>query len=210
MGCSAGYPMAVMITPLRWTMNPLPRFAELMQQATDAGVELSNAVSLCTVDADARPWARTVLVKDIDERGVTFFTNQQSNKANALRANPRAAICVYWHAILMQVQLAGPVELLSELENDAYFATRARGSQVGAWASDQSRPLQSRHALLEAVTEQTKRFEVVEQIPRPAHWGGYRILADTVEIWHDGESRIHHRERYTRTDVDWEMRLLQP
>ncbi|MEM6334897.1 MAG: pyridoxal 5'-phosphate synthase, partial [Planctomycetota bacterium] len=138
------------------------------------------------------------------------FTNQQSAKADALRANPRASMTVYWHAILKQVQLAGPVEPLADDENDAYFATRPRGSQIGAWASAQSRPLESRQALLDAVAQQEQRFADVDPIPRPPHWGGYRIVADEVEIWHDGESRIHHRERFTKTDNGWEMRLLQP
>lgn len=191
-------------------MNPLERFAELMADAAKIGGILENAVTLCTVDADGRPWARTVLVKDVTPDAVTFFTNKQSAKSLDLAANPRAVLCVYWHHTLKQVQLAGPVEPLLDAENDAYFATRPRGSQIGAWASDQSRPLENRQTLLDAVAEQTRRFEGVKQIPRPPHWGGYRILADEVEIWHDGEYRIHHRERFTKTDEGWEMGLLQP
>jgi pyridoxamine 5'-phosphate oxidase len=164
---------------------------------------------LATVDAEHRPWVRTVLVKAIDDRGVQFFTNNESAKAADLRHNPHVALGVYWHATLKQIQVAGRVEKLTAEEDDAYFATRPRGSQIGAWASQQSRPLDSREALLNAVAEAEKRFEGGD-VPRPPHWGGWRIVPTEIEIWHDGESRIHHRERFTRVDGQWQLKLLQP
>ena len=191
--------------------DPLARFQTLMDDAAAAGVELANAVSLCTV-TDGRPWARTVLVKGISGRGVRFFTNHESNKGRALLAGSEAAMCVYWHATLMQVQLAGPVAAIPAADSDAYFASRARGSRVGAWASDQSRPIESRAALLDKVAAAEARFEGVEDVPRPPHWGGFEIVPHTLELWHDGEHRIHHRERFTRQTPEslWELTLLQP
>jgi pyridoxamine 5'-phosphate oxidase len=189
--------------------DPLQTFKDEMARAEAAGVELANAVTLATVDAQGLPRARVVLVKGIDEQGVEFFTNYQSDKAADLESRPHASIAVYWHRTLKQIRLTGPVEKLTDLENDAYFATRPRGSQVGAWASDQSRPLESMAALEARVAEVEKRFEG-RDVPRPTHWGGYRLLADDVEIWTDGKYRLHERLRYRRQGDAWHGQLLNP
>ncbi|MEM1011569.1 MAG: pyridoxamine 5'-phosphate oxidase [Planctomycetota bacterium] len=172
--------------------------------------DLPNAITLATVDAAGRPRARVVLLKEVDDRGVVFFSNYESDKSRDLEANPHAAVAVYWHETLTQVRVAGRVEKLTEAESDAYFATRPRGSQIGAWASDQSRPLEDFDDLKRRVAEVERQYEG-QDVPRPPHWGGWRIVADDVEIWKDGEFRLHRRERY-RLGVDgtWSMTLLNP
>ncbi len=190
-------------------MNPLTLFDQEMKRAGEAGVELPNAVTLATADGEGRPAARVVLVKDIDDRGVQFFTNYESNKAGDLAANPVAAMAVYWHETLKQVRISGPVEVLGNAENDAYFASRPRGSQIGAWASDQSRPLEDMNLLKARVADFKRQFEG-QPVPRPPHWGGYRLVADVIEIWTDGEARLHRRERYERSGEGWTMTLLNP
>ena len=189
--------------------DPLRVFEAEMKRAGDLGVELPNAVTLATADARGRPAARVVLVKGIDDRGVQFFTNFESNKAADLAANPFAAMAVYWHKTLKQVRVSGPVEVLTDAESDAYFATRPRGSQIGAWASDQSRPLDDMAKLKARVAELEAKHDG-QPVPRPPHWGGYRIVAERVEIWTDGEFRLHRRERYQRSDDGWSMTLLNP
>ncbi len=187
-------------------MNPLDRVRQELQRPTR---DLPNAVTLATVDASGRPRARVVLVKGVDERGVVFFTNYESDKSADLTANPCAAMAVYWHETLMQVRVAGRVEKVTPAESDAYFASRPRGSQVGAWASEQSRPLDDFEDLKRRVAEVEATYP--GEVPRPPHWGGWRIVADDIEIWHDGEARLHRRERYRLGgDGTWSMTLLNP
>ncbi|MEM7808658.1 MAG: pyridoxamine 5'-phosphate oxidase [Planctomycetota bacterium] len=172
--------------------------------------DLPNAVTLATVDAEGRPRARVVLVKEVDDRGVVFFTNYESDKSRDLDGNPHAAVAVYWHETLTQVRVAGRVERLTDAESNAYFATRPRGSQIGAWASDQSRPLENFDDLKRRVAEVERQYEG-QDVPRPPHWGGWRIVADDIEIWKDGEFRLHRRERYRLgDDGTWSMTLLNP
>ncbi len=172
--------------------------------------DLPNAVTLATVDADGRPRARVVLIKEVDDGGVVFFTNYESDKSRDLEANPYAAMAVYWHETLTQIRVSGRIEKVTAAESDAYFATRARGSQIGAWASDQSRPLPRFELLEERVAAMEQRFAGVE-VPRPPHWGGWRIVADDIEYWTDGQSRLHRRERFKRSaDGAWSMTLLNP
>ena len=189
--------------------DPLRTFAAEMRRAAEAGVALPNAVTLATADAAGRPRARVVLVKDVDGRGVTFFTNYQSDKAADLDANPHAAFAVYWHETLTQVRVAGRVERLTPAESDAYFATRPRASQIGAWASEQSRPLASMGDLRAKATEFEVKFAGVD-VPRPPHWGGYRVVAEEVEVWRDGEDRLHDRVRFRRDGDGWHGRRLNP
>ena len=187
--------------------NPLDRVREELEKPTR---DLPNAVSVATVGADGRPHNRVVLVKGVDERGVVFYTNYESDKSRDLEAHPYAAMAVYWHETLMQVRVSGPVEKASAAESDAYFASRPRGSQIGAWASHQSRPLDDFQELKDRVAAFEAEFEGRE-VPRPPHWGGWRIVADDVEIWHDGEARLHRRERYRLgEDGTWSMTLLNP
>jgi pyridoxamine 5'-phosphate oxidase len=187
-------------------MNPLDRVREEMARPTR---DLPNAVTLATIDVVGRPRTRTVLVKDVESNGIVFFTNYESDKSRDLKANPVASINVYWHETLMQITVSGRVDKVSEAESDAYFATRPRGSQIGAWASYQSQPLDSMSELKRRVAEVEREFEG-RDVPRPPHWGGWRLIADDVEIWHDGESRLHRRERYRLDSGNWSMTLLNP
>jgi pyridoxamine 5'-phosphate oxidase len=165
---------------------------------------------LSTVDDDGQPSGRFVLLKSFDERGFVFFTNLGSRKARALIANPRAALCFYWAPIEKQVRIEGHVERASDAEADEYFATRPRQSQIGAWASDQSAPLESRAALDRRVEEIRARFGDLP-VTRPPFWSGFRVVPQRIEIWTRDPARLHVREEFTRgPDGGWIPRLLYP
>jgi pyridoxamine 5'-phosphate oxidase len=172
-------------------------------------IDEPTAVTLATVDDTGAPFARIVLLKDVDERGFTFFTNTQSVKGQHLATNPRAALCFYWMPLARQVRIRGAVETVSTAEADAYFASRPRESQIGAWASAQSQLLDDRTTL-------EKRFYEIENhyaghdIPRPPHWSGYRVIPDAIEFWQRMPHRLHDRLEYTRKGDTWHTRLLNP
>ena len=168
-----------------------------------------DAMVLATADDDGQPSGRFVLLKAVDERGFVFYTNLNSRKARALVANPRASLCFYWAPLGKQVRIEGLVEPVSEAEADAYFATRPRESQIGAWASDQSRPLASRQALDARVAEASARFHG-SAVPRPLFWSGYRVVPHAIEFWTRDAARLHVRERYERTVDGWTSTLLFP
>jgi pyridoxamine 5'-phosphate oxidase len=168
-----------------------------------------NAVALATVDADGLPDVRMVLLKGFDEHGFVFYTNLESAKGTELLANMKAALCFHWKSLRRQVRVRGSVERVSDAEADAYFATRPRGSRIGAWASSQSRPLESRFALEKAVAEYTAKYPLGE-IPRPPHWSGFRIVPDTIEFWHDRPFRLHDRIVFSRKDGGWTKTRLYP
>jgi pyridoxamine 5'-phosphate oxidase len=188
--------------------DPIAQFAEWYERAA-AEVPLADAMTLATVDGDGIPDARMVLLKGFDEAGFCFFTNYESAKGAQLAANPAAALVVYWRELDRQVRARGSVERLSDAESDAYFATRARDSQLGAAASPQSRPLGSREELDELVREAEARFEDGE-VPRPGHWGGYLLRPQTVEFWQGQVGRLHDRFRYSRDDGGWRIERLGP
>lgn len=172
-----------------------------------------NAMALATVDADGMPSARMVLLKGHDARGFVFYTNRESRKAGELAGNPKAALLFHWKSLRRQVRIEGPVSLVSDTESDAYFASRGRDSQLGAWASDQSRPLDTRSTFEARFEEMKARFEG-QDVPRPPHWGGYRVTPRRIEFWHDRAHRLHERRVFTRVsetgDAGWTEGLLYP
>lgn len=187
----------------------LRRFNEALKAAGKAGEPEPTGMVLATSDNDGNLSTRTVLLKGVDERGFVFYTNTLSIKGRQLREMPRAAVTFLWKASLCQVHAAGAIEHVSEAEADAYFATRERDSQIGAWASRQSDPLESRELLERRVEEYAERFSGSD-VPRPPHWSGYRLLPEVVEFWHGREHRLHDRFRYTREDGDWILQRLYP
>jgi pyridoxamine 5'-phosphate oxidase len=190
------------------TDDPIELFHALYARAVQACDE-PDAMVLSTVDADGRPSGRFVLLKGVDARGFVFFTNLESRKARALAAHPFAALCFYWAPIGKQVRIEGTVEPTSGAEADAYFATRPRDSQIGAWASAQSTPMASRAVLQERIAAAHSRFEGTD-VPRPPFWSGFRVVPDTIEFWTREASRLHQRERYRRGSDGWTLTLLYP
>jgi len=188
--------------------DPIAQFAAWWELA-EREVPLPDAMTLATVDADGAPDARMVLLKAFDAGGFRFFTNYESAKAGQLAATPRAALILYWREVDRQVRARGPVERLSDSESDAYFATRPRASQLGAWASPQSRPISDRAELDALLLEVTESFGDGE-IPRPPHWGGYLLRPETVEFWQGQVARLHDRFLYTREDEGWRIDRLGP
>ena len=169
-----------------------------------------EAMTLATADAAGRPSARIVLLKGHDERGFAFYTNQESAKGDQLAANPKAALLFHWKSQRRQVRIEGRVERVEAAEADAYFATRGRESQIGAWASDQSRPLDARATFERRCVETEARFPDAP-VPRPPHWGGYRVVPERIEFWEDRPHRLHHRRLFVRTpDGSWAESLLYP
>jgi pyridoxamine 5'-phosphate oxidase len=190
--------------------EPFRLFSEWLADATISEPNDPNGVALATVDTDGMPDVRMVLLKGFDEQGFVFYTNFESAKGREILATMKAAMCFHWKSLRRQVRIRGPVEMVSDAEADAYFATRPRGSRIGAWASKQSRPLESRFALEKAVAEYTARHAIGE-IPRPAHWSGFRIVPQTIEFWHDRPFRLHDRIVFSRTAAGgWEKTRLYP
>ena len=184
---------------------------ELMDAAAVAGEPEPTAMTLATGDAQGRVSARVVLLKQLDERGFVFYTNYHSAKAEQLGPHQNAALCILWKMLRdkVQVRVEGTVEQTSPEESDAYFASRDRASQIGAWASLQSQTLSGR-AELDARIAQFQREFAGKPVPRPAHWGGYRLVPDMVEIWYGQRARLHERVRYERVNGDWQKRMLYP
>jgi pyridoxamine 5'-phosphate oxidase len=168
-----------------------------------------GAMTLATVDADGRPAARMVLLKGHDARGFVFYTNVESRKADALAVHPHAALVFHWKSIRRQVRVEGKVTPVADAEADAYFATRARDSQLGAWASDQSRPLASREIFVQRFADQKERF-LGRDVPRPPFWSGYRVVPDSIEFWTSLDFRLHERRRFVRHGDAWNEGLLYP
>ena len=191
------------------TDDPIALFGAWMAEAERSEPNDANAVCLATATPQGRPSARMVLLKGVDARGFVFYTNLESRKGTELTANPFAALCFHWKSLQRSVRVEGPVELVSDAEADAYYASRARGSRIGAWASRQSRPLEGRFALEKAVAEHTLRFGLGE-IPRPPHWSGFRLVPDRMELWRDMPFRLHERRVFHRIATGWETEMLYP
>lgn len=191
--------------------EPFKLFERWLQDAVEQEVNDPTALSLATVDPDGLPNVRMVLLKGFDASGFSFYTNFESGKGRELLACPKAAMCFHWKSLRRQVRIRGDVETVSDSEADAYYQTRPRGSRIGAWASKQSRPLESRFALEKAVAEYTAKFGIGD-IPRPPYWSGFRVVPVSIEFWHDRKFRLHDRIRFTRNDPldEWTKTRLYP
>lgn len=187
------------------------RFNELLDRARAAGEPEPTAMSLATVDADGQPSVRVVLLKQLDQHGFVFYTNTESDKGRQLQANPRAALCLLWKHLDLQVQVRaeGDVARVADAEADGYFRTRPRGSQLGAWASAQSRPMADRAELERRLGEFEARFQDHE-VPRPGFWSGYRLAPRRLEFWHGREHRLHERALFTLEGGHWRESRLFP
>ncbi|WP_313536594.1 pyridoxamine 5'-phosphate oxidase [Sphingomonas sp.] len=189
--------------------DPFALFHDWYTEARSTELNDSNAVALATADASGHPSVRMVLLKGYDERGFVFYTNRESRKAAELAANPHVALLFHWKSLRRQIRIEGPIAFASDEESDAYFASRSRDSQLGAWASDQSRPLDSRATFEARFAEAQARFEG-GPVPRPPHWGGYRVTPERIEFWLDREHRLHERRVFTRAGEGWAEGMLYP
>lgn len=187
----------------------LKRFGALLDEASKIEMNEPTAMQLATADADGYPSVRTMLLKGFDERGFVFYTNRDSRKGQELKANPNASLCFFWRPIMRQVRIDGPVVPVSDAESDSYWATRPRESQLGAWASEQSRVIESRD-VLERKLEECREHYRDQDIPRPPYWSGFRVVPNRIEFWESIEYRLHNREVYEKTAAGWTWYLLNP
>lgn len=191
------------------TDDPIAIFEAWMAEAAASEPNDPNAVCLATATPGGAPSARMVLLKGVDARGFVFYTNLESRKGGELASNPQAALCFHWKSLARSVRVEGQVEQVSDAEADAYYASRARTSRLGAWASKQSRPLESRFALEKAVAEYGLKYAIGE-IPRPAFWSGFRVLPRRIELWRDMPFRLHERRVFHRDGSGWRVETLYP
>lgn len=191
------------------TDDPFALFDAWYREARTTEPNDSSAMALATVGADGQPSLRMVLLKGYGAEGFTFYTNRESRKAGELEATPRAALLFHWKSLRRQIRIEGAVSRVSDAESDAYFASRSRDSQLGAWASDQSRPLADRATFEDRYEAMRARFDGGD-VPRPPHWGGYRVVPEHIEFWIDREHRLHERRVFTRAGDGWTVGMLYP
>lgn len=194
---------------MRPMTDPFELFRDWFDEARGTEINDSNAMALATADAEGRPSVRMVLLKGFDPRGFVFYTNQEGRKAGDLVFNPHAALLFHWKSLRRQVRIEGAVLQVTSEEADAYFASRSRDSQLGAWASDQSRPLDARETFERRFEAMQRRFDM-GPVPRPPHWGGYRVTPERIEFWMDREHRLHERRLFVREGEGWREGLLYP
>jgi pyridoxamine 5'-phosphate oxidase len=195
--------------PEKLYVEALERFEKLLESATATELPEPAAMTLATADADGRPSTRTMLLKHFDKRGFVFYTNSHSRKGRDLIENPHASLCFFWQPLMQQVRIEGPVEPISSDESDRYWETRSRDSQIGAWASQQSDPLDDNKLLEHEVTEFHAKF-LDQPVPRPPHWFGYRVIPERIEFWKSGWHQLHERVLYEKDQEVWYKTLLYP
>jgi len=190
--------------------DPIAEYGVLFSRALKLeGEKDATAATLATVDANGQPAARVILIKHVDDQGFVFYTNLESRKSRELSANPRAALCIYWTSLDKQYRVEGSVTSVPDREADEYFASRPRGSQIGAWTSKQSAPLASRQELMARYLKIQARF-AGKTVPRPSFWGGFRLVPERIEIWHNQRFRLHDRFLYLREGDSWSVGRLYP
>ena len=191
--------------------NPFILFKEWFDLAKEKEPNDPNALALATSDKEGNPNVRMVLLKDFSETGFVFYTNLNSPKSKALSANPKASMCFHWKSLLRQIRIFGAIENVSDKEADDYYNSRAYGSRIGAWASNQSEVLESRKSLDESIKKFKKKFHDENKVPRPPNWSGWRLIPEEIEFWCDGDNRIHERLKYVKNNgKGWKRFLLNP
>ncbi len=191
--------------------NPMDLFEYWFNEAKKTEINDPNALALATVGKNGIPSVRMVLLKDFNEKGFVFYTNLNSRKSNEIKSNPNASMCFHWKSLLRQVRITGKLSNVSDAEANSYFNSRSFGSRIGAWASNQSRVLESRDKLIESIEEFKKKYSNEKNIPRPKHWSGWNLNPIEIEFWLDGKDRIHERLLYSRVDNNkWKKNLLNP
>lgn len=190
--------------------NPVQQFQQWLQEALDSKVDEPTAMVLSTVSGAGKPSARVVLLKGVDAQGFTFFTNYESRKGHDLEENPQASLTFFWPALERQVRIEGKIVKVDAAESDSYFHSRPKGSQIGAWASPQSQVIAARGVLEQREQEFSEKFASQDVVPRPAHWGGYRLQPDYVEFWQGRPSRLHDRVVYALENGQWAIKRLAP
>ncbi|MDN2662031.1 pyridoxamine 5'-phosphate oxidase [Psychromonas sp. 14N.309.X.WAT.B.A12] len=191
------------------TKDPIQFFNTWLKEAEDTGVVLPESMSVSTCTVEGRPSSRMVLLKEVDQEGFVFFTNYGSRKAGELEENPFAALLFHWNILQRQVRIEGKIERVSHAESEAYFHSRGRGSQIGAWASKQSQVLDERQTLVDSVKYYEEKF-AGQTVPLPDFWGGYRVIPEKIEFWQGKADRLHDRFTYTKSGQDWIINRLNP